>query len=86
MFATARVLLPGTEKAVLVPRTAVLADPNADSAQAFVIEDGKARVRVVRIGEPENGLVRIASGLAGGEVVVASRLEQLYDGAAVRKE
>jgi len=86
MFAAARILLPGTENAVLVPRTAVLADPNTDSAQSFVIENGRARVRVVRIGERENGQVRILSGLSGGEAVVASGLDQLFDGAAVRKE
>ncbi len=86
MFATARILLAGAEKAVLVPRTAVVADPSTDSAHAFVIEAGKARVRVVRIGEPENGLLRILSGISGGEEVAASRLDQLYDGASVQRE
>jgi multidrug efflux pump subunit AcrA (membrane-fusion protein) len=85
MFATAHVLLPGSEQAVLVPKTAVLSDPNTDSAQAFVIEDGRARVRVVRLGDPQDGMVRILSGVSAGETVAVSNLEQLYDGVAVQR-
>ncbi len=85
MFATAHVLLPGSEQAVLVPRGAVLSDPNTDSAQAFVIEDGKARVRVVRLGDPQDGMVRILSGVSAGETVAVSNLQQLYDGVAVQR-
>ncbi len=85
MFATAHVLLPGSEQAVLVPRAAVLSDPNTDSAQAFVIEDGKARVRVVRLGDPQEGMVRILSGVSAGEIVAVSNLQQLYDGVAIQR-
>jgi RND family efflux transporter MFP subunit len=84
MFATARLLLPQTENAVLAPRAAVLTDANTNSSQAFAVENGRVRVRVVRIGEPEDGMVRILSGVSAGETLASSRLEQLYDGAAVR--
>src|ERR1019366_2800665 len=47
MFATARVLLPGLEDAVFVPRSAVIHDRTTDANQVFVIENNFARLRVV---------------------------------------
>jgi multidrug efflux pump subunit AcrA (membrane-fusion protein) len=85
MFSAARILLPETEEAILVPPAAVLSDPNTDSAQTFVIEDGRARVRVVRVGEREDGMVRLLSGVSEGETVATSNLDLLYDGLAVNK-
>jgi multidrug efflux pump subunit AcrA (membrane-fusion protein) len=83
MFAKARVLLPGGETAVFVPRNAILRDKTTDSNQVFVIENGKARLRVVVVGDADGGQVRIASGLTGNETVAVSRLSELYDGATV---
>ncbi len=84
MFATARILLPAGEQAVFVPKGAILVDPSMDSAEAFVLQSGKARVRVVRIGQAEGDTVRILSGVSAGETVATSGLQQLYDGASVR--
>ncbi len=84
MFATARVLLPGMEQAVLVPRSAILADPNTDSSQVFVVADGRASVRVVRLGDPVDGMVRVLTGVAAGERVAVTNLGQLYDGLIVQ--
>ena len=50
MFATARVLLPGGENAVFVPRSAVIRDKTTDSYQVFTVENGTAHLRVVVIG------------------------------------
>jgi len=83
MFATARVLLPGGETAVFVPRDAILRDKTTDSNQVFAVENGKARLRVVVVGDADGNQVRIASGLAGNETVAVNRLSELYDGAAV---
>ena len=83
MFAKARVLLPGGENAVFVPRNAILRDKTTDSNQVFAIENGKARLRVVVMGDVDGGEVRINSGLAGSETVAVSRLNELYDGAVV---
>ena len=45
MFSTARILLPGGENAVFVPRTAVQRDKTTDSYQVFTVENGAARLR-----------------------------------------
>jgi len=83
MFATAKVLLPGGENAIFVPRTAVLRDRTTDSYQVFTIENGTAHLKVVVPGESDNASMRIASGLTGNETVAAAHLDQLFDGAAV---
>lgn len=84
MFATARVLLPGIEQAVLVPRSAILTDPSTEASQVFVIADDRASVRVVRLGDPIEGMVRVLSGVNAGESVAVTNLEQLYDGLVVQ--
>ena len=53
MFATARVLLPGKEDAVFVPRSAVIHDRTTDSNQVYVIDNNTARLRVVLTGETD---------------------------------
>ena len=83
MFATARILLPGGEKAVFVPQSAVIRDKTTDSYQVFTIENGTAHLRVVLTGDTADGLVRIQSGLTGGESVATSHEGDLFDGATV---
>lgn len=84
MFATARVILSGGAEAVMVPADAVLVDPMLDSAEVFVLEEGKARIRIVRLGAEEASQIHILSGISAGEVVATSSLEELYDGASVK--
>jgi multidrug efflux pump subunit AcrA (membrane-fusion protein) len=86
MFAIARVILPDNEQAVMVPKEAVLVDPNLESIEAFVIEEGTARIRIVRIRETESDTVRILSGVSAGETVATSELRQLYDGAMIQAQ
>lgn len=83
MFANAHVLLPGGENAVFVPQSAVIRDKTTDSYQVFTVENGTAHLRVVVIGDTADGLVRIQSGLTGGESVATGHQGELYDGAAV---
>ena len=84
MFATARVLLPGGEQAVFIPRQAVLHDKTTDSYQVYTVENGKAHLRVVLPGDLDGDAIRIASGLSGGDQVAISNQTQLFDGAPVR--
>ena len=83
MFSTARVELPGGETAIFVPKAAVLRDKTTDSNQVFVIDGGKARLRVVVTGDLDGGQIRIATGLTGNEVVAVDHLTELFDGVAV---
>jgi multidrug efflux pump subunit AcrA (membrane-fusion protein) len=84
MFATARVLLPGGESAVFVPRNAVVRDKTTDSYQVFTVDGGTARLRVVVIGEADGDAIRITSGLTGTETVATSNQSELFDGVPVR--
>jgi RND family efflux transporter MFP subunit len=83
MFATARVLLPGGEQAVFVPRSAVIRDKTTDSYQVYTIENGTAHLRVVVIGDVDGEQIRIVSGLAGTDVVASNHQGELFDGASV---
>jgi multidrug efflux pump subunit AcrA (membrane-fusion protein) len=84
MFATARVLLPGGESAVFVPRSAVVRDRTTDSYQVFTIDNNTARLRVVVIGEVDGDQIRIANGLSGKETVAVSGQNELFDGVQVQ--
>jgi RND family efflux transporter MFP subunit len=80
MFSTARILLPGGEDAVFVPSRAVIRDKTTDSFQVYVIQGGKARLRVVLPGEATADQTRILSGLAVNDVVAISNQAALFDG------
>jgi multidrug efflux pump subunit AcrA (membrane-fusion protein) len=84
MFATARVVLPGGENAVFIPRNAVIRDKTTDSWQVFTVDGGVAHLRVVMAGEADGGSIRITSGLSGGETVATGSQGELFDGARVQ--
>ena len=84
MFGTAEIHLPATERAVFVPATAVASIANGQSSAVYVVDETTARVRVVQVGERQDGMVRILAGLDGHAVVATSALNQLFDGAQVR--
>jgi multidrug efflux pump subunit AcrA (membrane-fusion protein) len=84
MFATARVLLPGGENAVFVPRNAVVRDRTTDSYQIFTVDNNTAHLHVVVIGETEGDQIRIVNGLSGNETVAVSGQTELFDGVQVQ--
>src|SRR5450759_80939 len=84
MFATARVLLPGGESAVFVPRNAVVRDKTTDSYQVFTIDNNTAPLHVVVPGEVLGDQIRIVNGLSGNETVAAGGQSALFDGAQVQ--
>jgi len=85
MFASARVRHPGGTNGIFIPQQAVVRDKTTDSNQVFVVQDGKARLRVVSVGEPDGDSIRILSGVAAGDVVATSNRSELYDGAVVTR-
>ncbi len=84
MFATGKVILPSGVDAVFIPRAAVLRDKTTDSNQVFAVVNGKARLRVVALGDPAGDSVRVISGITTGEVIATSNLRDLFDGVPVQ--
>ena len=83
MFATARILRPGGEKGVFVPKSAVYSDINTQSYRVFAVDGDVVRLKVVQLGMQENDTWQIVSGLQGDETLAVSNIEQLYEGARI---
>lgn len=69
------------EERVLVPQAALIADQQG--TYVFVVEDGKAVVRRLKLGGEEGSDMVVEQGLSGGELVVVQGLQALRPGAAV---
>jgi len=85
MFVTAQIVQPGGATGVFVPAAAVLTDPATNTSTVYVLEGETARVRVVQLGQTQDGLLQLVSGVAAQEVVATSNLTELFDGATVRR-
>jgi multidrug efflux pump subunit AcrA (membrane-fusion protein) len=86
MFATARVTQPGGGQSVYVPSAAVVRDQNTNSFRVFTVKDGAAHLKVVQIGDEENGWVQILTGVQPDEEVAVNNQQQLYEGARVQAQ
>jgi len=77
------VTLANDERAALViPEEALT--PEAERQYVFVVNDGKAERREVRIGNRRPGSVEVLAGLLAGEKVIVEGTQKVRDGAAVR--
>lgn len=84
MFATVHLPVGGTEKALLVPKDAlVLGGP---SPMIYLVVDGKAVPVPVEIGISVDSLIQVKGGVAGGQKVVVRGNERLMPGQAVKVE
>ena len=91
MYANVAVVLPETERVLMIPATAVLYAPYGDSV--FVVEDqkdektGAARKalnqKFVRLGKTRGDFVAVASGLDAGQTIVTTGVFKLRNGASV---
>ncbi len=86
MFATAHVRLPGGVDGIFVPKQVVIRDKTTDSNQVYVIQNGKARLRVVSVGDLDGDNIRILSGITAGEAVATTNQIELFDGALVSQK
>lgn len=82
-FATVRITQSKPENAVMIPASAIKTD--GDLNKVYVIKDGAAREKLVQTGLLENDLIQIKQGLAEGEVVATTGLNELFDGVLVRQ-
>ena len=71
------------ETAVMIPAAAVKVE--GETNNVFVIKDGRAEQRIVKIGILENDLIEIQQGVQENESVATSNLSMIYDGVAVRQ-
>ena len=87
MFAVASINQGRTERAMLVPKRAVVEDVNTNSFRVFVVDkENIARVRVVQLAARQNQAdsTMILTGIKEGERVATSNLADLYDGAVIQ--
>lgn len=82
-FATVRIAQTQPKSAVMVPKTAVRAE--GDLNIVFVVKDGRAEQRTVKIGILEGDLIEIQQGVQEGESIATSNINVIYDGVAVRQ-
>lgn len=82
-FATVRITQPQPENAVMIPATAVKVE--GDLNKVYVVKDGAARERLVQLGLLENGLIQVKQGVAEGELIATTNLNELFDGVFVRQ-
>ena len=82
LFVRINVSLGVKPNAIVIPEQAVW--PIGQEKTVFVVVDGKARQRVIKIGGRQPGAVEVIEGLAVGEVIVVAGQMKLHDGAAVR--
>jgi len=68
--------------AIVIPEQAIW--PIGQDKTVYVVVDGKAEQRVVKVGERTPGAVEITDGLAAGETIVIAGQMKLFDGASVR--
>ncbi len=82
-FATVRITQSKPENAVMVPTSAVR--PNGDLNKVYVVKDGVVREVLVQTGLLEDNLIQIKNGVAEGDIVATSNLDELYDGVSIRQ-
>ncbi len=81
MFLNVRIAR-GEQDALMVPEAALV--PEQSRQFIYVVEEGKAVRREVRIGRREPGRVEIAAGLHSGEHIIVEGTQKVREGGAVR--
>jgi membrane fusion protein (multidrug efflux system) len=69
------------EERIVVPQAALIADQQG--IYVFIVEDGKAAIRRVKVGQTVGGSIIITEGLNGGELVAITGLQGLRPGLPV---
>ena len=81
-FADVELAINEIEDALTVPAIAVI--PELGSKKVFIVENGKATPRLVETGVRTETEVQITRGLAAGDRVIVSAIQQLRSGLPVR--
>lgn len=84
MFAQGAILTGVDQKALVIPTSAVYRDDRtAKSSYVFVVENGAARRRNVRIGRERDSALEIVEGLKPGDIVVTQQSIEIAEGVRV---
>jgi multidrug efflux pump subunit AcrA (membrane-fusion protein) len=83
MFATVRIVREGGGVAIFVPKNAVYYDQPTGAYRAFVISEGIAHLKVLKLGQEEGDFYQVLEGLEANQTVASSNLDKLYEGAPV---
>ena len=85
MFTQGEILTGGNRAALVIPTGALYRDDrSAKSSYVFVLENGKAVRRDVRIGVEREGQVEIAEGLRPGDQLIAEQNIEIAQGVRVQ--
>jgi RND family efflux transporter MFP subunit len=85
MFAEGEILTGASAHAVVIPATAVYRDDrSAKSSYVFVVENGKATRRAVRIGREREGKLEIVDGLKAGDSLISEQSIEIAEGVRVQ--
>ena len=82
-FATVRITQSKPENAVMIPASAIKTE--GDINKVYVIKDGAARERLVQTGLLEGELIQVKQGVAEGDVIATTGINELFDGVRVRQ-
>lgn len=77
MFATVAIEAGRYDDAIVISRDAMRFREGRPTA--FVLEDGRAKERILKLGQSTNGEVQIHSGLAVGDLLIISEIDELND-------
>jgi membrane fusion protein (multidrug efflux system) len=85
MFAEGEILTGSTAQAIVIPSAAVYRDDRtAKSSYVFVLVDGKAVRRAVRIGREREGKLEIVEGLKTGDALISEQSIEIAEGVRVK--
>ena len=82
MFARVRLVLETRTQALLVPEQSLV--PQGKDKFIYVVVDGKAERRVVKIGKRLRGKAEILDGIAASDTIVVTGHQKLRPGATIR--
>ncbi len=82
-FATVRITQSAPKPTVMIPVSAVKTE--GETNKVFVITNGRAEERIVKLGALENDKIEVQQGIQENEQVAISNIGQIYDGVTVKQ-
>lgn len=83
-FATVRIAQGAPKQTIMIPTIAVKTE--GDTNRVYVIKEGRAEERIVKLGVLENDLIEVQQGVQADEIVATSNLNLIYDGVTVNRQ